>query len=97
MGETFTAIANNILEIVKNLTLLGSAVALFYFILGIVKYMTHGDDASQRTQSGMTIAYGLIALFVLIAVWGLVGLIQTSILPESGGIGIPQFQGGGGR
>ncbi len=91
--DTYAGIVNNILEIVKNLTGLGAAVALFYFLLGIVKYLTHSDSAAKRTESVQTITYGLVALFVLIAVWGLVLLIQQSLLPAGGGLNIPQFQG----
>jgi uncharacterized membrane protein YjfL (UPF0719 family) len=91
MTETYAGLVGNMLEIIKNLTGLGAAVALFFFIFGIVKYLTHSDNAAKRTESVQTITYGLIALFVLITVWSLVRLLQTSLLLGQGGLNIPQF------
>jgi nitrate reductase gamma subunit len=90
MVNSYADLANKILEIVKNLTALGAALALFFFLLGIVRYLTHSDNASKRTESVQTITYGLVALFVLITVWGLVVLIQQSIFGSSSLV-IPQF------
>lgn len=92
MTDTYAKIVENILVIIQNLTALGAALALFFFLFGIVKYLTHSDNASKRTESVQTITYGLVALFVLIAVWGLVLLLQKSLLEKSG-LNIPQFQG----
>lgn len=80
----------NIVTIINNLVALGSALALFYFMWGIVKYLTHYDDEKKRTESVQTITYGLIALFVLIAIWGLVALVGESLIPDSN-VSIPQF------
>lgn len=94
MVQSYAAIVENILIIIRNLTWLGSAVALLYFVYGIVQYVAAGDNAAKRTDSVKTITYGLIALFVLIAVWSLVGLLQESLI---GGrdLNIPQFRGSG--
>lgn len=90
--DSYAGIIKNILVIVENLTVLGAGVALFYFLWGVVKYFISGDSAAKRNESVQTITYGLIALFVLIAVWGLVKLLQQSLLPGSGaGLNIPQF------
>jgi CDP-diglyceride synthetase len=90
MVDSYAAIVENILIIIKNLTWLGSALALFYFIYGIVKYVASGDNATKRSESVKTITYGLIALFVLIAVWSLVGLLQESLVGGRN-LNIPQF------
>lgn len=88
----YGSIIENIVEIINNLVALGAALALFYFLWGIVQYLTHGDDSKKRADSVKTITYGLIALFVLVAMWALVYLIQVSILPDGGaGLIIPQF------
>lgn len=89
-SDTYAGIVGNILFIIKNLTGLGAAVALFFFVFGIVQYLTHSDNAAKRTESVQTITYGLIALFVLIAVWSLVQLLQESLVGGSG-LNIPQF------
>lgn len=90
MVESYGDIIEKILEIIKNLTGLGAALALLFFLFGVVKYLTHSDNASKRTESVQTITYGLVALFVLITVWGLVVLLQQSVFGTSTLI-IPQF------
>jgi uncharacterized membrane protein len=90
MNDTYAGIIKNLLIIIENLTGLGAAVALLFFVFGIVKYLTHGDNAAKRTESAQTITYGLIALFVLITVWSLVQLLQESLVGGSG-LNIPQF------
>lgn len=88
----YSDLVANILVIIKNLTWLGSALALFYFVYGIIQYVASGDNATKRSDSVKTITYGLIALFVLITVWSLVGLLQESLL-GSQNLNIPQIQG----
>jgi flagellar biogenesis protein FliO len=91
-SESYAGLISNVLKIIENLTVLGSGVALFLFLWGVVKYFTNSDSAAKRSESVQTITYGLIALFVLVAVWGLVKLLQESLLPgSSGGLNIPQF------
>ncbi len=92
--DTYAGLVKNILIIVKNLTGLGAALALLFFIFGIIKYVSGGDSAAKRTESVQTITYGLIALFVLITVWSLVGLLQESLLPSGKSLNIPQFNSG---
>lgn len=94
MVNTYAQIVSNILIIIKNLTWLGAAVALLYFVYGIVQYVASGDNAAKRGDSVKTITYGLIALFVLMAVWSLVGLLQESLLEGGRSLNIPQFPGG---
>ena len=95
MIDSYAGLVQNILIIIRNLTGLGAALALFYFVYGIVKYVSAGDSEAKRTESTKTITYGLIALFVLITVWSLVGLLQESVL-GSRNLNIPQIQGSGG-
>ena len=90
MIKSYAELVANILTIVKSLTGLGAALALFFFIWGIVKYVSAGDSEAKRTESVQTITYGLVALFVLIVVWSLVGLLQESLL-GSRSLNIPQF------
>ena len=97
MIDSYAGLVGNILIIVKNLTALGAGIALFLFIWGIIKYVGSGDNASQRSDSTKTITYGLIALFVLITVWSLVGLLQESLLDGGRNLNIPQLYQSGNR
>lgn len=66
-------------------------LSIIIFIVGVIKYIANADEAAKRQEGSRYMLYGIIALFVMISIWGLVGIIQgtfglgTSIL-------IPQLQ-----
>lgn len=64
-------------------------LALVYFLYGIVQYLISAGDESKRKESVKVITYGIIALFVMISVWGLVSFITNTFGVS---VGIPQFR-----
>jgi hypothetical protein len=65
------------------------AVAIVVFIWGVIQYITAAGDTEKRNEGLQYIIWGLVGIFVMTAVWGLV-----SILTETFGVkfGIPQFK-----
>ena len=51
--------------------------ALIAFLWGIVKYMWGASDEKQREESKMFMLWGIIGLFVMVSVWGLVAIIAN--------------------
>jgi len=49
-------------------------LALILFIYGIFKYVITSDEKT-KTEAVNVIIYGVITLFVMVAVWGLVNLL----------------------
>ncbi len=74
--------------ITKSIIPLLFAVAILVFIYGVVKYMVESDDEAKREESRKFMLWGIIALFVMISVWGLVGVLRdtfglrASIIPQ---------------
>jgi hypothetical protein len=64
------------------------AVAMLVFFYGVVKYVIAGDGSDDREEGRWFMIYGVVGLFVMISVWGLVALISntfeigTSFPPE---------------
>lgn len=54
-------------------------VATIVFIWGIVSTLISGGDVEKRKQGRDLVLYGLIGLFVISAVWGLVAIIGNTI------------------
>lgn len=54
-------------------------LALLAFMFGILKYLFSGDKDSGKTF----MIWGIVALFVMTSVWGLVSIIRSTILPDS--------------
>lgn len=75
---TFREFAGIIMVLLNNVTRLVMALALFAFIIGAIRFIsTAGDDKSRESGKHLMI-WGTVALFLMVAVWGIVGIIQTT-------------------
>ena len=64
----------NILDVLLPLII---AAAVVYFIYGVARYVLAGsDDAKEAAKQ--KIIWGIIALFVMISVWGLVNILVNT-------------------
>jgi hypothetical protein len=61
------------------------AIALITFLWGVVKYITSGADEEQRIGARNMMLYGIIGLFVMVSVWGLVYFVGSVVGIEPGG------------
>jgi len=52
--------------------------ALVLFLFGIVKRFFFSQGTVDRTEAGKYILWGVVALFVMVSVWGLVNLLRDS-------------------
>ncbi len=52
--------------------------ALVLFLYGIVKRFFWGKDVADRSEAGKFILWGVVALFVMVSVWGLVNVLRGS-------------------
>lgn len=78
--------------VVKPLVVLLLALAVLVFLWGIVTYIKNLDNEEKRSTGRMMMIYGIIALFVMVSVWGLVNiLVGTFGLDNSTQINIPTF------
>jgi len=64
------------------------ALALLYFIYGLLKYLSSAGDAGKRSEGTKVMLNGIIALTVMLTTWGIVAVI-TNIIGSP--VGIPQF------
>ena len=59
-------------------------LALLLFLFGIVRYVFTKED-TEKGQAKMYMLWGLVALFVMVSVWGLVTILKETFF---GGINI---------
>jgi len=59
-------------------------LAVIYFFWGLAQYIVAKEDGAKEEARSIMI-YGIIALFVMVSVWGLVGVIGTTFGITSGG------------
>jgi hypothetical protein len=51
--------------------------AVIYIIVGVIQYATASDDEKQTTARKRIIS-GIIALFVIVSIWGLVAILNNT-------------------
>lgn len=62
-------------------------LATIVFLWGVIKYITAGGDEEALKTGRAYMIFGLIGLFVMVAVWGIVVLLINTF--GVGGVGIP--------
>lgn len=90
MVSTFSDIVNNLAAIVHALVIFLIACSIAYFLYGIAQYILKYGDQGARAQSITIMIHGLIAIFVMLAVWGLTELV-LGIIGER--LTLPQIVG----
>lgn len=64
------------------------AVAVALFVWGVVQYVINANDEKERTRGRQFMIWGIIALVVMVSVWGLVSIVthtfnvDSSFLPQ---------------
>jgi len=76
---TFKTLSETIISNVLN-PLVGIIItlALIYFLWGVAKYVGSPGSEEKRREAISVITHGLIALFVMVSVWGLVKVLQNT-------------------
>lgn len=83
MGAAAASISNldNIFTFIKNtlntILPLIIALAVVYFIWGIFRFVMAGDEEAKAAAKDKII-YGVIGLFVMVSVWGLVNILVNT-------------------
>lgn len=65
--------------IVKLATPVVSGLALLVFFWGLVKYIFAQGNEESKADAKKIMLWGIIALFVMISIWGIITLIQTNL------------------
>lgn len=55
------------------------ALEVVLFIFGIVQYIANADNQEERSQGSKYIMWGVIAIFVTLSFWALVGILQRTL------------------
>ncbi len=69
-----TNIGNLIIE-------LAIALAVIWIIINVVRYLIAGGP-DQKKEGGMAILWGVVGLFVILSIWGLVAILRNSFATQ---------------
>jgi hypothetical protein len=60
-------------------------LALIIFVWGVLQLVIHGDDETARGKGKMTILYGTIGMFIMVAAWGIIYIVSNTVKGLSNG------------
>ena len=87
---TFQALANVIVRILNAGVVLLIAATIVYYFYGITKDIWSMKEGKASEHLGGYLFRGILVLFVMISIWGIIQLIQYTLF------GSPQSAGGNG-
>ena len=65
--------------VVKTLIPIMMALAVLAFFWGLVKYIASASDEAAKEGGKTLMIWGMIALFVMVALWGILGWVQGQL------------------
>ncbi len=95
VASPFMALAqsqiNNINDVVSKGTGIGTqiiaiaiSIAVIWIIINVVRYLIIGaGDPEKRKLAGHSILWGVIGLFVILSIWGLVYILRSSFQTQN--------------
>jgi len=69
------------------------ALALVYFFWGLVKYIKGAGDPKAAAEGKSIMIYGVIALAVMVTIYGLIAWLQSTLGIEGSTVTIPTVPG----
>jgi len=70
-------LADQIGTLVETLVPIVIAIGLLLFLWGLVTYIAASGDEAAKEEGKRKMVWGVIALFVMVAVWGIVQILIT--------------------
>lgn len=78
---TLASLVNMVVSSINSIVLVLSGVALALFFWAGIRYIYSAGDAKAKGYSKDTLVWGLVAMFVLVSIWGILRILQEALLP----------------
>ena len=77
--DWLNSVINGVASILPGLIAVLIGVALLFFIWGLIVFITKSGDENAVAEGKVMMFWGVIALFVIVSVWGIVLLLQQIV------------------
>ena len=92
-AEPVKSVLINFLTFLDAVTPILIALAFLVFGWGMIKFITAGEDPKKRTDAKSILTWGIIGIFILASMSGIVTFIKTYVgVPANQPIQVPKFQ-----
>lgn len=61
---------------IQSLTVIVAGLALLFFFWGLAKFILNAGDENARQSGKQIMIWGVVALFVMVSVWGIVVIMR---------------------
>lgn len=72
-------------QLIQTLTIMVAALALLAFMYGLMKFIFKSNDPKNNAEGKNIMIWGLLALFVMVSVWGIIAFFQRDLNITNGG------------
>ena len=86
-AQNVQGVLNTFGSIINILVILCIGVAILSFFYGLIQYIAGG--AEMKANGMKMMIYGIVALFVMVSIWGLIRLLGNTFLPGVSNSPIP--------
>jgi len=93
-ATTIQGLIGIIVGILRLLVPVVIALALLYFFWGLAKFILRADDEAEREKGKQIMLWGIIALFVILTIWGIIAVLQTTFVRPATTIPLPTLPSG---
>ncbi|MFA5934627.1 MAG: pilin [Candidatus Paceibacterota bacterium] len=94
LAAGLTDLADKVSELFNKALPLLISFAVIYFAWQVIQYTIAGDEG-KKENAKMGILWGIVGLFVIVSVWGLVGFLGDTLdIEAGGGISLPELPQG---
>ncbi len=88
-AQNAQSILSTIANLVNQLIPLMMAIALLVFFWGLVKYIWNSGSEDAKEEGKNVMIAGIVGLFVMVSIWGIVGIIANTFGVQTGGTQSP--------
>jgi O-antigen/teichoic acid export membrane protein len=61
------------------------AIALLIFFIGLVRFIAYSDSEIERKRGQQVMVWGVVTLFIMSSIWGIIAFIGKNLLIDQGG------------
>ncbi len=81
--KDFTGILCIFIDLITTAIPIVAGLALLFFFWGLAKFILKADDETAREEGKQVMKWGIVALFVMVSVWGIVAFLQEDLFRVS--------------
>lgn len=76
---TLRDLVYQIVDLINSTVVVLGGIALVLFLISVLRYIAKGDEAHGKNEERKAMGWGLLALFVLFSIWGILSIFKEMI------------------